>query len=145
MDDLQKLFDWAEDNHYLTKTRNLINAASKQVSAMEAEITAFKKRLAVAEDQLRACLKAEQEQWDEAAVLELIGSIKAFLTHADTGYVAIRREWLEDILWWVEQARKDYEDAATGPPLKRGRGFDPTTLMWPQYYKDLVAALGEKP
>jgi hypothetical protein len=42
MDALQKLFNWAEDNHYLTTTHNIINAASKQVQEMETQLAALK-------------------------------------------------------------------------------------------------------
>jgi hypothetical protein len=53
VDDLQKLFDWAEDNHYLQSTREMINAAIGQVTAMETELTALKQRLAEAEEPQR--------------------------------------------------------------------------------------------
>jgi hypothetical protein len=43
MDALQKFFDWAEHNHYLTSTKEMINAASKQVLETETELAALKK------------------------------------------------------------------------------------------------------
>ncbi len=57
--------------------------------------------------------------------------------------VVIRKEALEDILWWVEQVREDYEEAATGPPLKKEGDWDPTTLMYPQFYEELKKALAD--
>ncbi len=58
--------------------------------------------------------------------------------------VLIKRIALEDILWWVEMAREDFEEAAKGPPREKTKDFDPTTLAWPRYYKELKAAIGEE-
>jgi len=44
-DELQKLFNWAEDHHYLTTIKEMINAASKQVAEMETQITALQQGL----------------------------------------------------------------------------------------------------
>jgi len=56
-------------------------------------------------------------------------------------FVTVRRESLEEIIWWVEQVKKDYTDAATGPPLKKERDGDPTTLADPMYYDELKTVL----
>lgn len=42
MNAIDKLFEWAENNHYLTSTEDMINAASKQFGTMEAELAALK-------------------------------------------------------------------------------------------------------
>jgi hypothetical protein len=49
MDDLQKLIDWAEENHYLKSTRERIDAASRQLTGIETELTTLRQRLAEAE------------------------------------------------------------------------------------------------
>ncbi len=77
-----------------------------------------------------------------------VGQAQALLADMEAGpsksnIVAVRKEALEDILWWVEQVREDYEDAATGPPLKKEGDWDPTTLMWPQFYEELKQALAK--
>jgi hypothetical protein len=128
----------------LTKAESDLAAITIQRDAAWEEIAmVLRPRIKAAEGLLRDRLNRREKfsKW--------VNKVNTFLTPTPDSpkeMVAVRREALEDILEWVEQVRIDYEDAATGPPLKKEGDWDPTILMWPTYFDELKkAALGGKP
>ena len=74
-----------------------------------AQLATLTQRVKEAEDGLRSCLIAEQEQWGESAVLELTGWIKTFLsTPTSPDLVLVRREVLDKAIDFMENTAGTY-------------------------------------
>ena len=78
MDAIDKLFAWAEDNHYLISTKDMINAASKQFTALTAENAELRDKLGEAEGLLERAVRGGELSPGEWASLQC--DIAGFLT-----------------------------------------------------------------
>jgi len=99
---------------YIQRSEGDLLFVKSKLATAQAEIARLRERLEYAKIKLRDCLKAEQEQWDEAAVLKLTDEIKAFLpTPTDPDeWVTVRREDLDmEMHEWDADRVKEWTDA----------------------------------